>query len=83
MFIYLFWREREQVSTGEGQRDWERESQAGSMLSVWSQMWGFIPQTVRSWPELKTRVGCLIDRATQVLPNCTFLIFILFINQKP
>ena len=52
--VYLF-REREEV----------RESQAGYALSAQSPMWGSIPQTVRSWPEPKSKVGCLTDWATQ------------------
>ena len=36
------------------------------MLSVQSLTWGLNPQTVRSWPELKSRVGCLTEWAAQV-----------------
>ena len=66
MFIY-FERERERMWVGEGQREKEREkeSQAGSVVSVQSQTQGSNPQTVRSWPELKSRVIGLTDWATQ------------------
>ena len=54
------------------ERDWEREraerereSQAGSMQSVQSPTWGWNSQTVRSWPESKSRVRCLPDWAPQ------------------
>ena len=49
LFIYLglfIYFERE--TAGEGQRERERESQAGSVLSAWSPMQGSNPQTVRS-----------------------------------
>ena len=67
-FIY-FERERPCMSeqVGEGQRERERESQAGSVLSVQSLTWGLIPQTMRSRPELKSRVRCLTNWATQAL----------------
>ena len=53
MFVYLSG-ERERahahVEAGEGQREKEREreSQADSVLSVQSSMWGSNPRTVRS-----------------------------------
>ena len=50
------------VSRGGTQRE---KSQAGFALSAQSLMCGSIPQTMRSWPELKSRVRCLTDRATQ------------------
>ena len=66
-------RERERESTctwaGEGQRKKERESQAGSSLIAWSLKWGSISQTVRSWLELKSRVGRLTDWPTHVSLN--------------
>ena len=55
---------------GEGWR--ERESQAGSALSVQSTTWGLNSRTLRSWPEPKSRVKCLIDWATQVPQNVLF-----------
>ena len=36
-----------------------------SVLTVQSLMWGSIPWTARSWPELKSRVGCSTDWASQ------------------
>ena len=44
----------------------EREFQAGSALSALSLKRGSTPQTMRSWPELRWRVGRLTNRATQV-----------------
>ena len=44
--------ERERVNGGEA----ERESQGVSRLSAESPTWGLNPRTVRSWPELKSRV---------------------------
>ena len=64
---YLFiLRERESTHTGGAEREGDRESQAGSTLSSQSLMWGSNSWTERSWPELKSRVGHLTDRATQV-----------------
>ena len=66
-WINLFW-ERGR----EWQRAWERESQVGSVLSVWSPTWGPNSQTMRSWNELKSRVGCSTHWATQA-PLSEFL----------
>ena len=81
MFIYLFIlrerdrdreRERERKKVlGRGrkkerERRREREFQAGYMLSVQSPTRSSISQTVRSWPEPKPKVGCLMDWVTQV-----------------
>ena len=71
-FIYLFWGRKSR----EGQREGERESQAGSALSGQIPTWGSISQTVRSCPEPKSRVGWLIGWATQV-PHRRLLIFYL------
>ena len=60
MFVYLFW-DRKQ---GRG-RGRSRASQAGSALLEQSRLWVSIPLAVRSWPELKSRVRCLTDWATQ------------------
>ena len=48
--------ERDTVREGEGQREREgdTESKADSRLSTQSLMWGSNPQTMRSWPELKS-----------------------------
>ena len=56
--VYLFLR------GGEG-RERNRQFQAGSTLSAQSQMLGLHLWTVRSWPELKSRVRCLNDWAIQ------------------
>ena len=50
-----------QSRRGTEEREGERESQAGSVLSVHSPMRGLNPRTVRSRPELKPRVGCLTN----------------------
>ena len=42
---------------GRGRERGEREFQAGSVLSVRSATEGLIPRTMRSWLELKSRVG--------------------------
>ena len=54
LFIYV-----EKVGEGRAEREAEKESQAGSTLSVWSPMRGWNPPTSRSEPELKSRAGCL------------------------
>ena len=66
MFIY-FERERENEWTGEGQREEERESQASPVLPAQSPMQGsiLISQTLRSWPEPKSRIRHLTDWAMQ------------------
>ena len=53
----------------ERQRDRERqrESQAGSVLSARSLMWALIPLTMRSWPELKSRVGHLTNYSLTIV----------------
>ena len=56
VYFHLCW-ERERGQAEKGQREQETESQGG-----------FVPmslQTVRSWPEPKSRVRCLTDWATQ------------------
>ena len=65
LFIYLE-RERtccEHVVGGGRGREWE--SQLDSALSAWSLMRGWDSPTVRSWPELKSRVRRSTDWATQ------------------
>ena len=57
--------ERARGWAGEGQREKDRESQAGSALSAQNHVWGSNWQTMKSWPELKSRIGCLTDWATQ------------------
>ena len=61
-FIYLFW-----------ETEGERESQAVSKLSAQSPMKGLNSQTMRSWPEPKSRVRCLTDWDTQT-PHWLFLV---------
>ena len=43
------------------EREGERESQAGSMLSAVEPYAGLDPMTVRSQPEPKSRAGCLTN----------------------
>ena len=63
-FIYLK-REKERASMGGSERGWERESQVGSVLPAQSPMQGLNSWTMKSWPEPKSRVGCLKVWATQ------------------
>ena len=62
-FMYLFER------VGEGYREGERGRISSRLhtisLSAQSLTGGSNPQTVRSWPEPKPKVGCLTDWATQ------------------
>ena len=53
--------EREREIDAKGEREGDTESQSGSALSTQSLMWGLIPQTVRSWPEPRSRVGRLTN----------------------
>ena len=62
------------MSRGWAEREGERESQAGSPLLAQSPTWGLIPRTIRSWPELKSRVGHLTNWATQAPQDCYFLL---------
>ena len=72
-FLSLFiLRERVQVEEGKREREGERESWAGSILSVQSPMRGPIPWTVWSWPEPRSRVRRLTHWATQE-PNRWFI----------
>ena len=68
--IFLYSWERDRVWAGEEhrEREGERESQAGSTLSAEPDT-GLNLTTVKSWPELKSRVGHSTDWATQV-PLC-------------
>ena len=59
-FICLFW-ERE----SQREREREIESQAGSMPSAQSPTRGSNSLTVRSWPEQRSKIRCLIYWATQ------------------
>ena len=55
--VYLFW-------GGRWQRQGERENPKQALLA-WSPTWGSNSQTVRSWPELKSRVGHSTNWATR------------------
>ena len=76
VYLFIVDREIDRGQAGEGQRERETESQAGSVPSAQSPMGGSSPQTVRSWPEPKPRVGRLTDWATQGPPS-----FLLFFNR--
>ena len=72
--VYLLLRERhtQRAWTGEGQRERERERQnpkqaLGSELSAQSPMQGSNPQTMRSWPKLKSDVQ---PTEPPSLPSC-------------
>ena len=65
--VYLFLRDRQSMSRGgaEGEREPQNSKWApGSVLSA--PLRGSNSQTVRSWPELKSRVECLTNWATQM-----------------
>jgi len=70
-YLFIWERERERERTrvhelGEAEGEGERESQADSTLSAEPDV-GLDLMTLRSWPELKSRVGRSTDWATQVL----------------
>jgi len=70
LFFFSFILEKEKVCVckqGRG-RGRERESQADSALSVEPDK-GLDLTSLRSWPEPKSRAGCLTDWATQA-PHC-------------
>ena len=62
--VWVGERQRERETEREREREREREFQAGSVLSGQSTRPGWI-----SWPELKSRVGCLTDWATWASHN--------------
>jgi len=66
----------EHVSNGRG-RERERESQTDSALSTEADA-GLDLMTLRLWPELKSRFGCLTDGATQAPPSLWFLSLAIF-----
>ena len=47
-FIFIYFERKQSLSRGGAEREEGRKSQAGSLLSAQSQMWGLKPQTVRS-----------------------------------
>ena len=82
-FYLFFFFERERQQAREGQREKERESQAGSILSVQSPVRGLNSWTVRSRPEPKPTVRRLTDRATPAplsfLPYYIKFLFSIFL----
>ena len=69
-FFKFIYSSREKENGGGAEREGERESQAGSVLSMQSLMQGSIPWTSRSWPEPKPTVWLLTDWATQTPCFC-------------
>ena len=53
-FIYFWERKRERMSREGAEREGDRGSEAGSLLTAESPMWGSNPRTVRPWPEPKS-----------------------------
>ena len=89
MVICWFLRDREReeknVCGGGAERGEERESRAGSTLSAQSLMWGSNSWTVRSGPELQSRVRCFTNWATQALLGCYFqfnLVLPIYLGKK-
>ena len=64
LFIYVCWFMLI-ASRGGTERERERESQVGSTLSAQIPTRGSIPQTMRPWPEPKSRVRSSTNWATQ------------------
>ena len=64
--FYLFWERERAWEVGTAEKEEEKESQAGSALSAQSPMQGSNPQTMRLWPEPKSRAEHLKDWAIQV-----------------
>ena len=55
---------------GEGQREWDRRSKAGSKLTAAGPSWGWNPQTMRLWPEPKSMLNWLSH------PSAVFCLFV-------
>ena len=72
--IYLFIL-RDRANRGGAEREEDRGSPAGSVLSVQSLMWGLNSWTMRSWPEPKSRVGRSTNWATQAPQSMIILIY--------
>ena len=71
--LFIFEREREWVQAGEGQRERWRERIPSRLHAVSMEPdMGLDVTTVRSWPELKSRVRGLTEP-----PRCPYLYFIL------
>ena len=64
-FIHLFWEKEKMCKWWGGRVGAERESQAGSAPTAHSPMKDWNLQTMRSWPEPKSRAGCLTDWGIQ------------------
>ena len=59
-FIYFWKRVRRRVPAGQGQGEGGRERLPSRLRTVSAELEaGLEPRTVRSWPEQKSRVGCL------------------------
>ena len=81
--FFSFLREREH-KWGRGRERRREHPKQASALPLRSLTQGSDSQTSRCWPEPKPRVGCLIDRATQVPPRTSlgFLTSMLYKPQK-
>ena len=66
LFIYLFWKREGGRRKGGTVREGEREFQAGSVLSVQNLTGGLNSWTLRSHPQLTSRVRCITDWTTHV-----------------
>ena len=67
LFYFSFFILRERASRERAERggETERIPTRFHILSAPSLTWGSIPQTLRSWPEPKSKVWCSTDRATR------------------
>ena len=78
-FFYIILRGRKHVNMcactrrGGEDREGEREYHAGSAPSAQSPKRCSNPQTIRSWPKLRSRVGHSTDWTTQAHPTTQFL----------
>ena len=77
--VYLFiLKETAWAGQEKGEKERERESQAGSVLLGWSLMQGLNSWTVKLWPDLNPRVGRLMDWAPQMPQEDTIIIPVLY-----
>ena len=65
-YFLFFERKRASMSRGGAERDGDRGSKAGSVLTASSPVWGLNSWTMRSQVELRSRVRRLTNWATQV-----------------
>ena len=77
LYFLIFFLEKKSVSGWGAEREGEREYEAVSVLSVQSRTRGSNSQTVRSWPELKSRVRSPTNWATQAPQEWRLFLLIL------